>query len=485
MAVRGGDIIHVGNDVVLVDRLQTAGPGNVNVRQEQIYELGNYRSVGSVSDIPELTFNLESFDVSCEMEAFLLRKPVATTHVYDPTRARLVNIKTAFKPGKAADNAFDTVNSAGIPALRLESLEYRFGVGNQNATQTVSLRGDSLYYSPGTTYIQEEAGTNAAGQTIALDQPAYEIIESGIARRTLAITAGDRRLVPGQDYTENVTGIANGAGTVTVTIREAVPVTETISVMYASPTTEVFPQSVHAAVSGVYTTLAADVAAGVDTLTLTADPGFKVGDAIAIGNTGAELAQVESITGTTLTLTAPLGDAHTGGVAVAQYVPTVKPGALRGKHIDLYVGPAHPVGTDKGTALGTRRGGIQSAQVNWRAQLQNDEELGSATYTDVSFEVPEVSGQFTVRPATPQAMVALMQDLVGESNRARSTQLTDAPLLDVQVLLRNPLDGRVIKRLHVPDARFTLPGYSGRVQQKTDLSPQFRSDQGLLYVYDN
>ena len=55
----------------------------------------------------------------------------------------------------------------------------------------------------------------------------------------------------------------------------------------------------------------------------------------------------------------------------------------------------------------------------------------------------------------------------------------------MQIVLKNPVDGRVLKRLHIPDARFQLPGYSGRVQQKLDFTANFQSDRGELHIYDS
>lgn len=51
MSIRGGQILHVANQFV-VDRIQTGGPGTLNIPQEKVFELGNYRSVGIVRDSP-------------------------------------------------------------------------------------------------------------------------------------------------------------------------------------------------------------------------------------------------------------------------------------------------------------------------------------------------------------------------------------------------------------------------------------------------
>ena len=242
MAIKGGQIVHVGNNAVLLDRLQTAGPGTVNIRRETIYELGNYQSVGQVSDIPDLSFTLESFDVSCAMEAFLADRDVKTTHEYDLAASRVVNLKSAFKAGQGAPAEFASVGSAAVPCLRLESVSYRFGIGNNNARQTATLKGDSLYYNPGSTYIQKIAGSNTAGQTIVTDHPAYAITEGGVKRRTLAVTAGERRLLHNVDYTETYGAVTAGAAVTTLVLADAVPTTDNIYVTYSSPDVESFPQ---------------------------------------------------------------------------------------------------------------------------------------------------------------------------------------------------------------------------------------------------
>lgn len=487
MAVKGGDIIHVANETALIDRLQTAGPGQVNIRRETVYELGNYRSVGQVSDIPDLSFSMESQDVTPEMEAFLLDVDPATTHEYDLAEAKIVNIKSAFKPGQSATNAFETATSAAIPCLRLEQMQYRFGVGNQNARQTATLRGDSLYYNPGSTYIQRVAGSGSAGQVVVTDHPAYAVTEGGVLRRTLAVTAGSRRLNFGSDYTESYGAVTANAATTTVTITEAVAATDTIAVTYASPDVETFPQSVHALVSGVFGELTASSAISDTIIDVDDATGLNEGDVLLLdaGTANEETVVVASIAGDAVTLEAGVAFAHDSGDSWTVYSPTVKPAAIRGRDIDIYIGPSFPEGTTAAAARGTKRGGVQSADVDWRVTLQMDEEMGNYHYSEIDFDVPQVSGSLTFRAGTPQALLTLMRDLSGETSGVESAQSQDSPLLDVQIALKNPADGRVLKRLWIPDARFSLPGYSGRVQQKLDLQAAFQSDQGLLKILDS
>jgi hypothetical protein len=43
--------------------------------------------------------------------------------------------------------------------------------------------------------------------------------------------------------------------------------------------------------------------------------------------------------------------------------------------------------------------------------------------------------------------------------------------------------GTVLKTLYVPDARFQVPGYEGRAQQKMVQTLAFNSDEGVLDVF--
>ncbi len=107
MPINGGDLIHVGNQV-LIDRAQTAGPGQVTINTDKIYELGNFRSIGQVRDTPDLSFTLECFDVSTEFEALVTGTqteadvdgiPAGTA--FDLATARPIDVASQFKAGKS------------------------------------------------------------------------------------------------------------------------------------------------------------------------------------------------------------------------------------------------------------------------------------------------------------------------------------------------------------------------------------------------
>lgn len=414
MAIKAGSILHVGNDTVVIDRIQTAGPGNLNIPTEKIYELGNYESVATIRDIPDLSFTMESFDTSTEVEALMLGVPT-TTNEYDLAKARAVDIASQFKAGKEAAAPFDVVNSVGVPYLTVESASYRFGL-RDNARQTFGLRGDAIFYNPGSTYVDEVAGTDAAGQTIVTSHPAYAYSDANGTRRVLAVVAGNKRLTPGVDYTLSDGTVTAGAATTTVTLVAAVPAAETIRVMFASPDTRTYNQSVHQDV-------------------------------------------------------------------------TVKPAAVRGKDIDVYVGTAGSPGYDPLDVAGSQVNkwtSVQSVNVDWRVTLERDEEFGNYYAVAQDFDVPTVNGSIDLRPRDTAELFAKIRQITGISDPTAVVGPNTADPLSLDIVIKDGANGgATLKRLHVPDARFTVPGFTGRVQTKLDVSLAFESDAGSLLVYQD
>lgn len=254
MAIKGGDIIHVGNQL-LVDRAQTAGPGNVNINIEKVYELGNYKAVGQVRDIPDLSFSVESLDVTAHFESMLMGHDdydiVANGTQFDISRTLPLDVVSQFKPGKLASNLYDVVGSVCVPYLVVESINYKYGVTDK-ATQTFNMKGDSIFYAPGAGVIENHAGTNANNQAISLTNAAYPYTGDTVAgtRYALSVTIAETgtRLRPGSDYTENGTG-AGDAKSVTLTVLKAVPANQTIRIVYTTSAAKQYTQDVHALAS--------------------------------------------------------------------------------------------------------------------------------------------------------------------------------------------------------------------------------------------
>lgn len=162
---------------------------------------------------------------------------------------------------------------------------------------------------------------------------------------------------------------------------------------------------------------------------------------------------------------------------------SIKPAAIRGKDIDVFIG------TSNGDPW--RWGGVQSVNVDWRVDLEDDYEFGQARAVERdATDAPEVTGQIELRPRDPRDFYARLRAITGVANDEVIGPQSSVQV-PVEIQLRNPesggaeslAPGDVVKTLYVPDARFTIPGYEGRVQTKSDFTLEFESDTGVFEVY--
>lgn len=382
----------------MVDRIQTAGVGNLNIPEEKIYELGNWQTVATIRDTPDLTFDLESLDMSTEIETILTDQTGATPGTeIDFTDAKPLDIISPFKSGSGL---YNIVRGLAIPNLTLENVTYRFGM-RQNATQQFSLRGDRVYYIPGSPYYQEFTKSGVGPYTFTNTALPYN--ESGDTLYALGVcylgTDGTyRRLFFGDDYTNTSANF-----TLTASAHADLADGGTLKVVYGSLTAATYAQSVHQTVA-------------------------------------------------------------------------VKPAAIRGKDIDVYI--------SDGAATPTlvRWTGVQSVEATRRINLDNDEEFGNSHFVAQDYDTAEVSGTITVRPRDPADLWDKIHQVADVPDNEIIGPFTSTTL-PVEIRLNDPDTGDRIKTIYVPDARFQVPGVQGRVQQKLEVTFQFSSDGGLMYVY--
>lgn len=405
MAIKSGEMLQVGNQV-LIDRAQTAGPGSLNIPTEKIYELGNYESVATIRDTPDLTFDLESLDVSAEIECMLTGRDFPATP--DGTLIPMANIlpidvASQFKAGRTATNPFDVVASVAVPYLVAESVSYRFGL-RDNASQSVSLRGDAIFYATASAYTQVGA---ADAKTVTFANPPLPYNGDAVAgtRYALGVTTvrGGKRLSVGADYTETATSVV---------VRPDYPLApgDSLRVLYQSSVAAVAPQAAHAAASAT------------------------------------------------------------------------RPAAIRGRDIEVRVG---------GAAITDRWSSIQSVSVEQRLTLEKDEEFGNPQAVSQDFDVPEVSGSIEIKPRDVLELLKRIRQIAGIATTTEVVGPSTSAVLPIQILLHSPetilVDGvqvaPVLKTLEIPDARFTLPGFSGTANSKLSLTLNFESDGGKLNVY--
>lgn len=412
MAVKAGSLITVGNGVALIERLQSGGPGALSIPSEKIYELGNYTSVATIRDTPDLTFTLESFDVSTDTEQVFVGMTdaeIAATGI-DLATSHCLNVAQNLKPGKKRPNAFVAANGVAIPYLTIESASYKFGL-KDNATETFTLKGDSIYYCPGAVYIDDYLGTAVAGQAVATVHPAYPYTDANGLRRVLCVTVANQRLTEGADYTLTEGVVTLDAAIVTVTLVAAVPITDTIYVTYHSPDPITYAQTVHTPA-------------------------------------------------------------------------TLKPAAVKGRDIDVYIGGYNAA--NPALSAANKWTGVQDITLDWKVTQEVEMEFGNPNAVSRDFDVPTVSGSISILPRDVDDLYRKLRAITGKQNLKEAIGPDLAEILELDIIIKDAsAGGATLKRFHVPDARFSLPGYSPRVEQNITISMDWESDQGVLTLFSD
>lgn len=259
MSIPAGHIITVGA-LNVIDRLQDAGLQNPKVPTEVVRETGNDLVVGKVLTEPDFTFQMTSWDVSCDMLAMLTGKlgDITASHgpahsdaagtVYHWENCQFVNL--------AAPWARDTGTAGGhissgvlVPAYYPTALTYKFGV-TANAEQTVTLSGGA-YYMAEAYPIEETAvadGETASFETAEKARP-YRIGGAGgtVFRHVYGVLLDGVIQQEGVDYVEEG-GAKGGEESTKVKIKFATMPAENavLKFMYFSDAAHTLPQAVHA-----------------------------------------------------------------------------------------------------------------------------------------------------------------------------------------------------------------------------------------------
>lgn len=400
MSIKAAQILF-DNDGYVINRIQSGGPGSVTVPEETIYEVGNYQSVGITRDIPDLSFDVEALSVNSELEAILTGVAPGALGANAAVQMADVVPIDIISPFKSGSGAFDIVRGVAIPELMLERASYRFGL-RANATQSFTLRGDSIRYIPGSPYKEVVANTDI-GTEIAFANTAIAYTEDGNTYYALNLRAVDtttgnsKRLRLGDDYTNTATGftIVTPADFPSATYDEW-------HVTYGSAVAASYLQAVH---------------------------------------------------------------------------NTTDPAAIRGRNIDVYVEDSPGAGTL------SRWTTVQSFEANWSVTLEADEEFGSSVAIGRDFQVPEVTGSVAVRAEDPADMWSKIEQ-IANTPAAEITGPLSPAALEVEVRLSDPDTGLVVKTFYIPDAVFSVPAISARQQTKLDTTFSFRSESGVLTVYN-
>ena len=402
MSIKGGQILHIAGGptaMFVVDRIQTGGVTGININEDRLEELGNYEAIGTVRDIPDLTFEIQSFDVTTELESLLTGgdNTESAGALFSLANFIPIDILSPFK----ASGTFDVDGGVIIPFLSLESMSYSMTL-TDSATMTATLRGDSVFYTTGSTFFQVESGDGVTAAYAFDNTPAYVSTISGDDYYALSVMVHDgtawRRQRLGTHYVNTNGGITFQTGYIPANAAN------NIKIVYSAATAQQFLQAVH-------------------------EP------------------------------------------------PPTKPSGVRGR--DIYV----RLGDGAATPTYTDWLGVQSANVDWRVTLERDEEFGNPQVVAQDFDVPEVSGSVTMKPASTTALFAQVQAIAGLSGTEIANATQDPPELQLQIKLTDPTTGNTMKTLTVPDAKFSMPGVQGNVGQKLEQDFAFTGSSGVLNIY--
>jgi hypothetical protein len=499
VAIKGGDLIHVGNQI-LIDRAQTAGPGQVNINRTKIYELGNYYSLASITDTPDLTFSLESFDASAEFEALLTGNQFAVndtvqtvtvtatggtfTITFQSQTTAAINYNAATStvqtallalpnlqagdvtvsgtPGaytltfSADDSALVTANGAALTGTTPTVVVASTGTGTDLADGTAMKPAANLpmdivsAFKPGfsSTTPYNVVGTVAIPY-LALESLSYKFGISDSASQSATLRGDSIFYNPSSAFIQETAG-TNAANQAVILAHPAT--------VYNGDTT-----------SGTRYVLSASLKSGKRLLL------------------GADYTEATTAGVTTVTVLSAVPTTDKIRITYASSTPTsypqlshaavtaVRPAAIRGRNIEIYIG---------GELISNRWTSVQSVNIDWKVTLEKDEELGNAQVVSQTFDTPDVTGSVDLKPRDYQELYAKVCQLAGVTPGEVAGALTTVPL-ELLVVLHSPDTGAILKSIYVPDARFTLPGYSGQAGQgqKITVTFNFESDTGDMTVF--
>lgn len=259
MSVRAGSILHLGGNNV-IDRIQSAGLGDVRLPIETIRETGNREVVDKVPQEPDFTFNVESLDVSTDLMAFLTgaapgsaasasapgaSDPDGTE--YDWLDCVFVNIPSPWKDPATGSAG---VVEAGhlIPGYYPTRYTARFGV-TDNATFSAELAGGSFFYSDAAAPVEEFHLASASQTVFATADAAIHYRKGGaggtLFRSVFGVLVNGQLQAEGVDYT--VTGgAANPGSTATITFASGLTAGDDVRFCYFTSASRSYPQTVHA-----------------------------------------------------------------------------------------------------------------------------------------------------------------------------------------------------------------------------------------------
>lgn len=260
MSVHAGSILHVGGNNV-IDRIQSAGLGDVRLPMETIREVGNREVVDKVPGDPDFSFTVESLNTTTEMMAWLTGKwgasgatasaaapgaadPVGTSYDWLDAQKAL-NITSPWKD--PSTGSAGTVEAGHlIPGYYPTRITYRFGV-TDNATQSVEMAGGSYFYAKYAPVEQRATGNGSLDNWTTGDNTVH-YRRGGSSGSTFRDVFGV--LIDGVLQSEDIDYTVTGGNGSPATITFNTPPVSGADVRfcYFTNAAQSYPQTVHASV---------------------------------------------------------------------------------------------------------------------------------------------------------------------------------------------------------------------------------------------
>lgn len=160
-----------------------------------------------------------------------------------------------------------------------------------------------------------------------------------------------------------------------------------------------------------------------------------------------------------------------------------KPAAIRGYQIEVFVGDLLTGSTGDDAADPTKLWiSVQSVSVDWRVTLDKNEEFGNTQVVSQDFDIPAVTGSIQIKPRDVGELIKRARQAGGVATATEVAGALNTVTLPIVIRLHAPQDGSILKDLYIPDARLTVPPYSGQANQKLQYTLPFESDLGQLQI---
>jgi hypothetical protein len=409
MSVHAGTIITVGGNHI-IERVQSAGLGDARTANDVIREVGNEETVDKVPQDPDYTFTLESFDVSADIEAFLVGQQGTASGgaaaldadgtAYSWLDCGLVTIPSPRKD-PATGSAGAVQSGHLVPGYYPTRIRYRFGV-TDNATTEVELAGGSYYYAEAAPIEQFEVGDGAT-EDFVTDEVTVPYRRGGAEgtsfKRVFGVIVDGELQTEGVDYVQTPDSGATVAATVSFTVAPATGAD--IRFAYFTTADRAFPQSVHAST-------------------------------------------------------------------------IVKPGAVRGRNICVYLG--------SGSAR-QKVGSVQSFELEATVESDVEREFCNEDIVGRTINGRDCTGTLVVRSKNSDAFFALMSKITGVA-RGEVIGFLNTYSIPLEVAIENPKNpAQILKTLYVDDAILQVPGTPARVNTPTDFSISWESRSGKYLAF--